>query len=52
MAARSVAVAMTDKPRRFPPPWTVKETQPCFIIRDHTFCFRRNCRSFVEAKFK
>jgi hypothetical protein len=22
--------------RRFPPPWTVEETQPCFIVRDHT----------------
>jgi hypothetical protein len=20
--------------RRFPPPWTVEETQPCFVIRD------------------
>jgi len=20
--------------RRFPPPWTVEETAPCFIIRD------------------
>jgi hypothetical protein len=19
--------------RRFPPPWTVEETQPCFIVR-------------------
>jgi hypothetical protein len=26
---------MTDHPRRFPPPWTVAETQPCFIVRDH-----------------
>jgi hypothetical protein len=25
---------MTDQPRRFPPPWTVEETQPCFIVRD------------------
>jgi hypothetical protein len=22
------------RPRRFPPPWTVEETQPCFIVRD------------------
>jgi hypothetical protein len=21
-------------PCRFPPPWTVEETQPCFIVRD------------------
>jgi len=21
--------------RRFPPPWTVEETDACFIIRDH-----------------
>jgi hypothetical protein len=21
--------------RRFPPPWTVEEAQPCFIVRDH-----------------
>jgi hypothetical protein len=29
----SAALRMTD--RRFPPPWTVEETQPCFIVRDH-----------------
>ena len=22
-------------PRRFPPPWSVEETDACFIIRDH-----------------
>ena len=22
-------------PRRFPPPWSVEETPPCFIVRDH-----------------
>jgi hypothetical protein len=22
--------------RRFPPPWTVEETQPCFIVGDHS----------------
>jgi len=22
-------------PRRFPPPWTVEETDACFIVRDH-----------------
>ena len=21
-------------PRRFPPPWSVEETDPCFIVRD------------------
>jgi hypothetical protein len=21
--------------RRFPPPWTIEETAPCFIVRDH-----------------
>jgi hypothetical protein len=21
-------------PRRFPPPWTVKESEACFIVRD------------------
>jgi hypothetical protein len=27
---------MIDKPepRRFPPPWTVEETDACFIVRD------------------
>ena len=25
---------MVDERRRFPPPWTVEETQPCFIVRD------------------
>ena len=31
------AQAMPDSsqpPRRFPPPWTVEETAPCFIVRD------------------
>jgi len=22
--------------RRFPPPWTVEETDACFIVKDHT----------------
>jgi hypothetical protein len=22
-------------PRRFPPPWTVEESQACFIVKDH-----------------
>jgi hypothetical protein len=26
---------LTDPPpRRFPPPWTIEETAPCFIVRD------------------
>lgn len=25
---------MTEN-RRFPPPWTVEETDACFIVRDH-----------------
>jgi hypothetical protein len=24
----------TQPPRRFPLPWTVEETAPCFIVRD------------------
>ena len=33
--------------RRFPPPWTVEETAPCFIVRDanggrsHIVCWHR-----------
>jgi len=28
--------AMTDKPEaRFPPPWTVEETDACLIVKDH-----------------
>jgi hypothetical protein len=28
---------MTEQsPRRFPPPWTVEETAPCFIVRDQS----------------
>jgi hypothetical protein len=23
-------------PRRFPSPWTVEETDACFIVKDHT----------------
>jgi hypothetical protein len=35
------------KQRRFPPPWTVEETQPCFIVRDANqqalaFCYYEN----------
>jgi hypothetical protein len=26
---------MKESARRFPPPWTVEETAPCFIVRDH-----------------
>jgi hypothetical protein len=25
---------LTALPRRFPPPWSVEETAPCFIVRD------------------
>jgi hypothetical protein len=25
----------TPMPRRFPPPWTVEETEACFIVTDH-----------------
>ena len=25
---------MTKPSCRFPPPWTVEETEPCFILRD------------------
>jgi hypothetical protein len=27
-------LAVTDARRRFPPPCSVEETQPCFIVRD------------------
>jgi hypothetical protein len=28
---------MIDKPEaRFPPPWSVEETDACFIVKDHT----------------
>ena len=26
---------MPDPPRRFPPPWSVEETDACFVVRDH-----------------
>jgi hypothetical protein len=25
-----------QKPRRFPPPWSVEETDACFVVRDHS----------------
>jgi hypothetical protein len=25
---------MTDRPRRFPPPWSVEERQKSFIVKD------------------
>jgi hypothetical protein len=27
---------MKESERRFPPLWTVEETAPCFIVRDHS----------------
>jgi hypothetical protein len=27
--------ALADHQRRFPPPWSVEETDACFIVRDH-----------------
>jgi hypothetical protein len=32
----------TQPPRRFPPPWTVEETAPCFIVRDALLASARN----------
>jgi hypothetical protein len=26
---------MPEPSRRFPPPWTVEETDACFIVREH-----------------
>jgi hypothetical protein len=26
---------MTDRPRRFPPPWTIDDNGACCIVRDH-----------------
>jgi hypothetical protein len=26
---------MKESARPFPPPWTIEETAPCFIVRDH-----------------
>ena len=37
---------MTESKRRFPPPWTVEETQPCFIVRDHN----RQALAFVYCE--
>jgi hypothetical protein len=33
MASRNDAVPSPN--RRFPPPWSVEETDACFIVRDH-----------------
>ena len=30
-----LALAPMASPRRFPPPWTVDETDACFIVKDH-----------------
>ena len=24
------------EPRRFPPPWSIEETDACFVVKDHT----------------
>jgi hypothetical protein len=31
-----LSVSAALKPRRFPPPWSVEETDACFIVRDHS----------------
>jgi len=33
-------------PRRFPPPWTVDETDACFIVRD------ANCQALAYVYFE
>jgi hypothetical protein len=35
-------------PRRFPPPWTVEETAPCFTVRDAN----RQALTYVYAEDK
>jgi len=27
---------LTDKPRRFTPPWDIEDNGACFIVRDHS----------------
>jgi hypothetical protein len=39
---------MPSSPRRFPPPWTVEETAPCFIVRDHN----GQALAFVYCEYK
>jgi hypothetical protein len=36
LAGRSAVDSPVITARCFPRPWTVEETQPCFIVRDHT----------------
>ena len=31
----AVDAGLMTESRRFPPPWTVEETDACFIVRDH-----------------
>ena len=35
LSLRSACPVMSMPERRFPPPWTVKETDACFIVKDH-----------------
>jgi len=30
-----VSAEMTESPRRFPAPWTIEETEACFIVRNN-----------------
>jgi hypothetical protein len=34
-AAVCAALGLGMTARRFPPPWTVEETDACFIVKDH-----------------
>jgi len=31
-----IDAALIGPERRFPPPWSVEETDACFIVKDHT----------------
>jgi hypothetical protein len=42
VAARSVAVAMTDHARPFAPPWTIDDNGGCFIVKDHNGTIKIN----------
>jgi hypothetical protein len=35
LAVSRVSVSSVNCKRRFPPPWSVEETDACFIVKDH-----------------
>ena len=41
LANRAAGFYVMPSARRFPPPWTAEETEPCFIVKDRNSSIAR-----------